>query len=361
MPRVNPTIRRNFTCFICKCVIPGPYSSLVLHLKHLHGFKTSKIVNTSLVCGQNNCNAQFFSFKTYRYHLMNCEMVKQNDVPPTHIAMTTMLVCDDTANFDDRVSSICYPIEKDLIQLKTLQLGKMFLTLRTKHNVTNTALNFVSSEMLQILDSSSHLLNSSFSLMDAFLSLNSLKNRTDFYVKNLGYKSPRQMLSLQRKSWANRFHSSCLNQRIVNHYFHYIPIKETLSTLFSNPKFRTLYFSEQPSSDGRIRTHVDTEHFRSHRLFNEFPGAVRIQMFNDDLEVVNPCGSKTKKHQLAMFCFTILNLPPCLLSQLPHIHPFAICKTSDVVEDNFAFVIREFMVELHELESDNGMLLDVAD
>ncbi len=31
------------------------------------------------------------------------------------------------------------------------------------------------------------------------------------------------------------------------------------------------------------------------------------------------------------------------------------------MEDNFAFVIREFMVELHELESDNGMLLDVAD
>ncbi len=131
--------------------------------------------------------------------------------------------------------------------------------------------------------------------------------------------------------------------------------------MFSNPKFRTLYFSEQPSSNGRIRTHVDTEDFRSHRLFNEFSGAVRIQIFSDDLEVVNPCGSKTTNHQQAMFCFTIINLPPCSLSQLPHIHPFAIYKTLDVVEDNFVFVIREFMFELHELESKNGMLLDVAD
>ncbi len=49
------------------------------------------------------------------------------------------------------------------------------------------------------------------------------------------------------------------------------------------------------------------------------------------------------------------------MSQLTHIHPFAVCKTLDVVEDNFGFVLREFMKELHELESDEGMLLDIPD
>lgn len=71
--------------------------------------------------------------------------------------------------------------------------------------------------------------------------------------------------------------------------------------------------------------------------------------------------TKTKINQLAMFCFSILNLPPCLLSQLAHIHPFAICKTVDVVKDNFGFVLREFLLKLHNLESDDRMLLNVPD
>ncbi|EFX81173.1 hypothetical protein DAPPUDRAFT_317930 [Daphnia pulex] len=49
------------------------------------------------------------------------------------------------------------------------------------------------------------------------------------------------------------------------------------------------------------------------------------------------------------------------MSQLSHIHPFAVCKTLDVVEDNFGFVLREFMKELEELESEEGMLLDIPD
>lgn len=35
---------------------------------------------------------------------------------------------------------------------------------------------------------------------------------------------------------------------------------------------------------------------------------------------------------------------------------FAICKTVNVVKDNFGFVL-----QLHDLESDDGMLLDVPD
>ena len=49
------------------------------------------------------------------------------------------------------------------------------------------------------------------------------------------------------------------------------------------------------------------------------------------------------------------------MSQLAHIHPFAVCKTLDVIEDNFFFVLREFMIELGELESEEGMVLEIPD
>jgi hypothetical protein len=122
-----------------------------------------------------------------------------------------------------------------------------------------------------------------------------------------------------------------------------------------------LYFNEQPSLDGEMRENIYTKHYKSHKLFKEDPRASRIQIVNDDLEVCNPCGSKTKFHQLAMFCFCILNLPPCLMSQLTHIYPFAICKMLDAVEDNFGLVLRQLMLELRELESAEGMALNISD
>lgn len=59
-----------------------------------------------------------------------------------------------------------------------------------------------------------------------------------------------------------------------------------------------------------------------------------------------------------MFYFFILNLPPHLHSTLQNIFPLAVVITK-YLKDNFEFVLREFMSEMHELESDNGMTLNV--
>jgi hypothetical protein len=40
---------------------------------------------------------------------------------------------------------------------------------------------------------------------------------------------------------------------------------------------------------------------------------------------------------------------------------FAVCKTVNVVKDNFGFVLHYYFLELHDLESDDGMPLDVPD
>jgi len=152
-----------------------------------------------------------------------------------------------------------------------------------------------------------------------------------------------------------------LNRRIISHTFQYISVKGTLSNLFSNIKFREVYFNETPSTDGLIRSHRDSYNFKAHPLFIEKPRALRLQIFNDGLETVNPLGSKTEFHQLEMFCFTILNLPNSLNSQLFHVHPFAVCKTKDVEDAEFRFVLGEFLKELDELESEEGMALDVND
>ena len=299
----EPSSRKNFECFICKVVVPGPYLKLVVHIKHVHYIKTSKRVSNPLMCGQNSCSAQFMSFRSYRHHLLECEFFQGDNVTsrtavPQIESLTENESSNGSADVDFDVA------EKPKVCDKQVQVAKLFLNLRTTFNVTNSALNFVSAEMTKILAEAAEC---PLSLIeDAFTNLNSQTNRSAFYEKHFAYKSPKQLLSLQQRRWANRFESNTLRKRIVPRLFHYIPIKGTLSSLFAIPKFRALYFGEQPSPDGRMRGHIDTNHYKSHELFKECPRALRIQIFNDDLEVCNSCGSKTKLHQLAMFCFCIL-------------------------------------------------------
>ncbi len=146
-----------------------------------------------------------------------------------------------------------------------------------------------------------------------------------------------------------------LTSKFISTTFQYISLRETLTTLFSNPSFFKLYFAEKPSTDGLIRSHRDSIHFKKHPLFSVDPFALRLQIFFDEVEITNTLGSKTKIHELAMFCFSILNLPPSLNSLLSNIHAFAVSVSRHVKLHGFDFVFEELMAEIVILESDQGI------
>ncbi|KZS17764.1 Uncharacterized protein APZ42_016191 [Daphnia magna] len=149
------------------------------------------------------------------------------------------------------------------------------------------------------------------------------------------------------------------SSRQVPHTFQYISLRSTLTALFSNEEFFSAFFSEKGSTDGFIRSHRDSSHYSTHEFFKRYPYAVRLQIFYDDVDLVNPLGTKVKKHEIGNFCFVILNLPPLLNSSFKNIHPFAIVKTQHWKKYGFGIVIKEFMKEITILESEGGMLLDI--
>lgn len=62
--------------------------------------------------------------------------------------------------------------------------------------------------------------------------------------------------------------------------------------------------------------------------------------------MVNPLGSKVKKHEVGNFCYTIQNLPPNENSLYKNIFPFAIVRTQLLKEYGFDFVFKPFMDEI---------------
>ena len=63
--------------------------------------------------------------------------------------------------------------------------------------------------------------------------------------------------------------------------------------------------------------YCDGDSFKEHPLFSQDPTALQIMVFYDDMEVVNPLGSYTKKHKLGEFNVQLMqDLCNKLLSQL---------------------------------------------
>ena len=64
--------------------------------------------------------------------------------------------------------------------------------------------------------------------------------------------------------------------------------------MFSNDGFRRLYFSESQSQDDFVRGTKDSKFVQVYPLFSKSPDAIRIQLFYDEVEVINLLGPKTK-------------------------------------------------------------------
>lgn len=52
------------------------------------------------------------------------------------------------------------------------------------------------------------------------------------------------------------------------------------------------------SHDGFLRDMCDGQYYKEHPLYCVHPDALQLHLLYDDMEAVNPLGTKTKKHKL---------------------------------------------------------------
>jgi hypothetical protein len=196
-------------------------------------------------------------------------------------------------------------------------------------------------------------------IVESLQKLSTTFKRNKFFTKHFNYVSPEEIyFGSEEKQIRN--HNGVILPRQIKTTFQNISVRQTLTSLFSNEDFFHKFFSEKKSSDGFLRLHRrDGEHFANHPFLKRFPFAVRFQVFYDDVDMINPLGSKTKVHKIGNFCYMILNIPPLENSSQKNIFPFAIVKIKHLKENGFDFVLKEFMKELRILESEEGMPLDI--
>jgi hypothetical protein len=136
---------------------------------------------------------------------------------------------------------------------------------------------------------------------------NTKQTRLGYYKRNFWFVEPETVFLTQSDTCVVRI--DCQGESIQKRKtesFQYISLRSTLSTLLSNDEFRSKFYGEV-ETNGFMEVHRDTRNFKNNLFFLKFPNATRFQLFFDETEVTKPLGSKTKQHELGMFCYRIEN------------------------------------------------------
>lgn len=148
--------------------------------------------------------------------------------------------------------------------------------------------------------------------------LNTSYKRNQFYKTNFPYVEP----------IAIKLSDGSKNQKPK--FFHYVPISETLiKTLESKYLRENFLFCREECNDNVLRDFSDGLVFKQNRFFQENPNALKLILYQDSVEMVNPLGAARIKHKILAVYLSIGNLPDYLRSRINSIKLVALCKEKE--------------------------------
>ncbi|XP_027860447.1 uncharacterized protein LOC114136593 [Xiphophorus couchianus] len=100
----------------------------------------------------------------------------------------------------------------------------------------------------------------------------------------------------------------------------------------------------------------DGKVFTSNVLFQENQKSLKLVLYQDAFEVVNPLGSAKKKHKIFAVYFSLLHMPPHVRSNTDHMQSVLLCREKDFKEFGHSRVFSELLTDLKILE-ENGITM----
>lgn len=143
---------------------------------------------------------------------------------------------------------------------------------------------------------------------------------------------------------------------LVSCKYQYVPITQTIVSLFLREDFREAYLNYNGANEKRVpgvyTDFCSGDVFRNNELFKAHPNSLQIEIATDDFEVCDPLGSKSTLHKICAVYFSIKNMPPEYRSKLNNISVVALCNSDDLKTKytDFNDIWRVIVKDIAELE-----------
>lgn len=155
--------------------------------------------------------------------------------------------------------------------------------------------------------------------------------------------------------------------RLIQCTLQYVPILETLKSLFLREKFTSLYFEYNHSNGTNVFGRDETKKYNSFgsgttfskmKLFQSHPDSLQLQISVDEFEPCNALQSKSNMHKIVAVYLAIHNMPPKYSSKLNNIYLVCLCNSDDIKsrETDYNNIWQLIVDEISELET-NGITI----
>jgi len=223
-------------------------------------------------------------------------------------------------------------------------------------SLKNKVENFLATKNLQHEADAQALLNE-FKAGDSFRSLNTLKKQLEALQVQGNFVEPRDVFLGYRVESVFCPKLQRYRPKKVLETYQYVSIIDTIKLVLSNIAARDkILLSDYVPNEDFFTCFEDGQVFQNSDFYREHPRSIRLLLYYDDVDVVNPLGSKTEIHKIGAFYATIMNFEEN--SQLGCIHTVQLCCDQDVRKYGFHAVLGEFMKEVKMLESGVEMTFD---
>ena len=205
-----------------------------------------------------------------------------------------------------------HDLEKNFNELFLQNLALFYLKLTAKHHVPVSTVQLVIQEMQSMHALSQNCLKQHIegTLREKLIPEPEINDITEHILSNDIFNSvhaERGPLSTEyRRKQYYKEHFNYVNpisillgydKDNIKRYFEYVPIIETVETLLKDPSLKAQFINPILPEKGVLRDFMDGLVAQSNPLFIKFPNSIKLILYQDSFEIVNPLGSAKKKAQ----------------------------------------------------------------
>lgn len=326
------------------------------HVLRMHRNSPDFLVSCSYgPCAYSTKSWNAFKMHVYRYH-SEINLVRDGDQQ-----LTAEFASDDLRDSDGLLESD--GISSNIHNITEIKNAEFALKLETVHKIPKVAID-------NIIQHTSHLLShhvseavnnikthlepkmshEDLSFMNSFVKGIKLTNVESEYSRRKYYSNHCSLVEPQEVLLGTELRNIKGHMTDVKRYGYCIPLQKALQALLNLPEVLTAVSTSHYSESSMMKDICDGMYIRTHPLFLKDPNALAIVLNHDDMEIVNPLGSRIKKNKLSMFYFYLANIQPQFRSKLVAIQLVAIARSRDLRKYGVDKLLEDFVTTVNELQ-----------
>lgn len=363
-------------CFLCRLPVPGYVEGLGHHIQW-HIQKEHVLAETLLYnCTFPRCRMQYQHFGSLKRHI-------RKKHPPAFKSQETSNYSDeldelssdaqDFVPIESKNKNATYTTLADIKQIIAMSICRLTANVGIPHNkvlesvrICENIVNHVSKYLEELTESflrkngidmnskpTIDLLNE-FKTLELFESVRTYRKQ-QIFLKSLAVNVPQP----SPKCIGSRDVVRCVdgvNKTVrINDTFMYIPIIQTLKLLFRNPATRSLLIQEgnfNQSTPGvkEYSSSCTGLSYEKNDYFKKYPYAIRLSLYQDDVEIGNAFSSRAGKNKISNFCIKVQNFPPQWNSSPKTIFPVTYALSSQIKQYGYSKILQSLILDLKKLE-----------